>query len=77
MQQINIFILKPKTNITRGNTAMTMGIYKIAYLIKNRSAYGDFIVVGRWYHENSAESFLKHFVFEGPSLSKVLIFLKL
>ena len=30
---------------------MAMGNQKVAYLIKTRSAYGDFIVFGRWYHE--------------------------
>ena len=56
---------------------MAMGIYKVAYLIKYRSVYGDFLIVCRWYHENAAKSFLKHFVFEGSYFSKVLIFLKL
>ena len=56
---------------------MAMGIYKVAYLIKYRSVSGDFLIVCRWYHENAAKSFLKHFVFEGSYFSKVLIFLKL
>ena len=52
------------TNITRGTIIMVMGDYKVAYLIKNRSAYGDFIVFGRWYTENATKHFLKHFLFE-------------
>ena len=43
---------------------MVMGDYKVAYLIKNRSAYGDFIVFGRWYNENSTKHFSKHFLFD-------------
>ena len=43
---------------------MATGDYKVAYLIKNRSIYGDFIVVGRWYDENATKNFLKHFVFD-------------
>ena len=51
------------TKITRSTVIMAMGDYKVGYLIKSRSRYGDFIVVGRWYHENATESFLKYFVF--------------
>ena len=36
-----------------------MGNYKLAYLIKNRSAYGDFILGGRWYHENATKNLFK------------------
>ena len=50
-------------NITRGTIMMAMGDYKVGYLLRNRSRYGDFIVVGRWYHENATENFLKYFVF--------------
>ena len=47
-----------------------MGDYKVAYLLKNRSAYGDFIVVGRCYHENATKNFLKHFVFDRTIFSQ-------
>ena len=56
---------------------MATGDYKVAYLIQNRSIYGDFIVVGRWYDENATKNFSKHFVFDRAILSNVLIFLKL
>ena len=52
------------TNVTRGTIMMVMGDYKVAYLIKNRSAYGDFIAVGRWYPEKATKKCLKHFVFD-------------
>ena len=66
------------TNITRGTIVMAMGNQNVAHLIKNRSAYGDFIVVGRWYHENATKNFLKHFVFDrtifekGPHFPKIM-----
>lgn len=52
------------TKITRGTIIMATGDYKVAYLIKNRSIYGDFIVVGRWYDKNATKHFLNHFVFD-------------
>ena len=51
-------------NITRGTIMMAMGDYKVAYFIKKWSAYGDFIVIGRWYHENATKNFSKHFLFD-------------
>ena len=54
-----------------------MGDYKVAYLLKNRSAYGDFIVVGRCYHENATKNFLKHFVFDRTIFSQDLYFPKI
>ena len=45
------------TNITRGTVKIAMGHQKVRYLIKNRSKYGNFIIVGRWYHKNATEHF--------------------
>ena len=50
---------------------------KVAYLIKNRSAYGYFIVVVRRYHENATENFLKHFVFDRAIFQNGLCFPKI
>ena len=62
--KIILYSLYSTTNITRGTIIMVMGDYKVAYLIKNKSAYGDFIIFGRWYTENATKHFLKHFLFE-------------
>ena len=52
------------TYITRATVIMAMGNYKVGYLTKIRSRYGDFIVVGRWYYESVTKNFLKLFVFD-------------
>ena len=49
---------------------MAMGDHKVAYLIKNRSAHDNSIVVDRWYHENATKNFLKHFVFDRTIFSR-------
>ena len=56
--------LHSTTYITRATVIMAMGNYKVGYLTKIRSRYGDFIVVGRWYYESVTKNLLKLFVFD-------------